>query len=416
MKEKILIISGDPNSINSEIIFKSWKKVKDSIKKKIYVISNLNLLQNQFKRLKYRIQLTKVNSVDENIKSNKLKIIDIDLKFKKPFDVSQKLSSNFVIDCLNYGHWLANNKKIKGIINCAIDKKLLNKKKIGVTEYLASKCKIKDNSEAMLICNDKFAVCPLTTHLDIKDIPKKINQKLIISKIKTIDLNYRKLFKKKPKIGILGLNPHNAELRNESEEKKIRLIEKKLNIKVPRQETPSYEAILNSKVDSWIDTIKKTPINSNLKSYLPRVIKNFRNIDKESLIELILSKEFEKHDLNLHVKNSNDHVNNKKLNSNNNDRFFINIGARDQYDWQTLKDFLRSYLKIDKNDISQVEVMKNFSFFSVKKNHSALVLKSFENLTLDNRKVSVELTKKNKTFSFTSNQKKKKNNNKRRFQ
>ena len=178
---------------------------------------------------------------------------------------------------------------------------------------------------------------------------------------------------------------------------------------------PSYEAILNSKVDSWIDTIKKTPINSNLKSYLPRVIKNFRNIDKESLIELILSKEFEKHDLNLHVKNSNDHVNNKKLNSNNNDRFFINIGARDQYDWQTLKDFLRSYLKIDKNDISQVEVMKNFSFFSVKKNHSALVLKSFENLTLDNRKVSVELTKKNKTFSFTSNQKKKKNN-KRRFQ
>ena len=221
MKEKILIISGDPNSINSEIIFKSWKKVKDSIKKKIYVISNLNLLQNQFKRLKYRIQLTKVNSVDENIKSNKLKIIDIDLKFKKPFDVSQKLSSNFVIDCLNYAHWLANNKKIKGIINCAIDKKLLNKKKIGVTEYLASKCKIKDNSEAMLICNDKFAVCPLTTHLDIKDIPKKINQKLIISKIKTIDLNYRKLFKKKPKIGILGLNPHNAELRNESEEKKV---------------------------------------------------------------------------------------------------------------------------------------------------------------------------------------------------
>ena len=200
-----------------------------------------------------------------------------------------------------------------------------------------------------------------------------------------------------------------------SEEKKIRLIEKKLNIKVPRQEMPSYEAILNSKVDSWIDTIKKTPINSNLKSYLPRVIKNFRNIDKESLIELILSKEFEKHDLNLHVKNSNDHVNNKKLNSNNNDRFFINIGARDQYDWQTLKDFLRSYLKIDKNDISQVEVMKNFSFFSIKKNHSALVLKSFENLTLDNRKVSVELTKKNKTFSFTSNQKKKKNNNKRRF-
>ena len=58
--------------------------------------------------------------------------------------------------------------------------------------------------------------------------------------------------------------------------------------------------------------IIKTPINSNLKSYLPGVIKSFKNIDKESLIELMLSKEFKKYDLNLHDKNSDDQVNNKK--------------------------------------------------------------------------------------------------------
>ena len=178
---------------------------------------------------------------------------------------------------------------------------------------------------------------------------------------------------------------------------------------------PSYEVILKSKVGSWIDDIIKTPINSNLKSYLPGVIKSFKNIDKESLIELMLSKEFKKYDLNLHDKISDDQANNKKINTNNNDRFFINIGARDQYDWQTLKDFLLSYLKIEKNDIFQVEVMKNFSFFSIKKIHTALVLKSFENLLMNNRKVSVELTKKSKSFSFTSSQKKKKNIKKRRF-
>ena len=200
-----------------------------------------------------------------------------------------------------------------------------------------------------------------------------------------------------------------------SEEKKIRLIEKKLNINVPRQEMPSYEVILNNKIDTWIDEIIKTSINSNLKRYLPGVIKSFKNIDKELLIELMLSKEFKKYDLDLHVKNSDDQANNKKINTNNNDRFFINIGARDQYDWHTLKDFLLSYLKIEKNDIFQVEVMKNFSFFSIKKIHTALVLKSFENLLMNNRKVSVELTKKSKSFSFTSSQKKKKNIKKRRF-
>ena len=73
----------------------------------------------------------------------------------------------------------------------------------------------------MLIKNKKLMVSPLTTHLDIKSIPRKLTQKLIIKKIKVIDIWYKKEFNKKAKIAILGLNPHNAELRKNSEEKKI---------------------------------------------------------------------------------------------------------------------------------------------------------------------------------------------------
>ena len=53
---------------------------------------------------------------------------------------------------------------------------------------------------------------------NIKDINKKITSKLIFKKISTLNKYYKKLFKKKPKIGVLGLNPHNGELRNNSEE------------------------------------------------------------------------------------------------------------------------------------------------------------------------------------------------------
>ena len=112
-------------------------------------------------------------------------------------------------------------ENLKGIINCPINKNLLVKQKIGVTEYLAKKCKVKNNSEVMLILNKEFAVAPLTTHIDIKQISRKINTKDIFNKLKTIDLWFKKKLKKKPKIGILGLNPHNAELINNSEEKKI---------------------------------------------------------------------------------------------------------------------------------------------------------------------------------------------------
>ncbi len=72
----------------------------------------------------------------------------------------------------------------------------------------------------MLIYNKKLAVSPITTHIDLKDVSKKINIPLIVNKVKKINSWYLKNFKKKPKIGILGLNPHNGELRKYSEEKK----------------------------------------------------------------------------------------------------------------------------------------------------------------------------------------------------
>ena len=108
-----------------------------------------------------------------------------------------------------------------GIVNCAIDKNLLKKKNFGVTEFLASKCKLKKDTEVMMIYNKNLSVSPITTHLNLRNVAKKIKKKLIIQKLKTITNWYKKKFKKKAKIAILGLNPHNGELKKEIEEKKI---------------------------------------------------------------------------------------------------------------------------------------------------------------------------------------------------
>ena len=88
MKNKIIIVSGDPNSINSEIIFKSWKKLNRKLKKKIYLIGNYKLITNQFKKLKYKINVVKVKNLNENTLTNNLKIIDIPLIFNNSFKVS----------------------------------------------------------------------------------------------------------------------------------------------------------------------------------------------------------------------------------------------------------------------------------------------------------------------------------------
>ena len=220
MKNRILILSGDPNSINSELIFKSWKKLNKPLKKKIFIVSNYNLLKKQFDILGYKINLKKLKNIDETPSSKKLNVIDLQLKFKNPFKVSKLSASKFINNSLNYAHDLAIKNKVKAIINCSISKNLLKKGNPGVTEFLASKCRIKDNSEVMLIRNKKLSVSPITTHMLLIKY-QKISKKLIINKIKTLSSWHQNRFKRKPKIGILGLNPHNAELRKDSEEKKI---------------------------------------------------------------------------------------------------------------------------------------------------------------------------------------------------
>ena len=216
--KKIVIITGDPNSINSELIYKSLKKIKKSIKNKIYLISNYNLLKNQLKKLKYNLKLCEVKSLEEKGKKGEIKLLNIELKYKNPFKVNKLNASNYVLESLDLGHALASKNKDVGLINCPISKELLKKDKIGVTEYLSSKSKIKVGSEAMLISNNKLAVCPITTHIDIKDVSRKIKKKIIINKIITINKWFQTKYKKKIKVGVLGLNPHNAELRKNSEE------------------------------------------------------------------------------------------------------------------------------------------------------------------------------------------------------
>ena len=126
MKRKIIIVAGDPNSINTEIISKTWKKINDSLKRKIYLIGDFNLICNQFEIINNSIPVIKVKNIDEEPKSKKLKIIHIPCNFKDPFRVSFSSSRNYLIKSLDLAHRLA-QKTVLGLINCPLNKNLLSK-------------------------------------------------------------------------------------------------------------------------------------------------------------------------------------------------------------------------------------------------------------------------------------------------
>ena len=110
--------------------------------------------------------------------------------------------------------------KLYKLVNGPITKKtFLEKKYLGLTEYISKNYNVKKN--AMLIFNKKLSVCPLTTHLPIKSVTKNIKRQNIIEKVKLIDAFFKKTLNKKPKIGVLGLNPHCESVEKFNEDEKI---------------------------------------------------------------------------------------------------------------------------------------------------------------------------------------------------
>ena len=73
----------------------------------------------------------------------------------------------------------------------------------------------------MLIYNDNLAVSPITTHLPLKFVNKKINKKNIKIKVKLIVNFYKTFLKLNPRIAILGLNPHCESIDSFNEDEKI---------------------------------------------------------------------------------------------------------------------------------------------------------------------------------------------------
>ena len=228
------IVLGEPNSINSEILAKS-----NAYKKGAIIIGSYKLLKSQLKILKIKRKLKKIKTLEDVKKNAKvLNVLDIPLKFKKAFNVNHKESSNYVKKCLVVSHNLCLQKKLKGIINCSVNKRSLFKNGgLGVTEFLAKKNKVL-NSEVMIIYNKNLSVVPLTTHIKVKDISRSLKKGLLLKKFNTLNKYYMKYFNKKPRIAVLGLNPHNLELKRNTEELKIiipviKSLKKKMKVSGP---------------------------------------------------------------------------------------------------------------------------------------------------------------------------------------
>ena len=202
MKKKFVFL-GDENSINTEIIHKSHKYLKNKVK--YILLGNIKELSKYLKKIQSKLIINEIHNPlsFKNYNHETLNLFNID-------HVSKKKYKN-LINQIKISNNLANSSQID-LVTLPINKSLFKKeiKFTGMTEYLG---KINKKNTIMLMYGEKFAVIPLTTHINLNDIKKSLNKKYLDKLLNEIIFQtQRKIYKLNIKsIKFLCYNPHCSE-------------------------------------------------------------------------------------------------------------------------------------------------------------------------------------------------------------
>lgn len=175
--------------------------------------------------------------------------------------------------------------------------------------------------------------------------------------------------------------------------RRIREIERIIKKEFVAKEVPSGMEICEIQLFHLANSIKDSEVNDEIEGYLPAIEEVLKDYTKEDLIKKVFSVEFSR--LLNYYKNAHSLETSKEGAPESSDtvRYFINIGAKDDFDWMSLKDFLRDLLQLDKEDVYKVDVKGSFSFFNTDPKHQELVLAIFNDFELDGRKINIEVSK-----------------------
>ncbi len=189
-----------------------------------------------------------------------------------------------------------------------------------------------------------------------------------------------------------------------SELRKISAIERTIKQKFEEKFIPSGMEICEIQLFHLANRIKDVEVDHEIDSYLPAIYEVMKDLTKEELIKKMVSVEFNRfisyykknRDLSAQKAGSDrreSFESNTGGSGNGATRYFVNIGSRDNFDWMSLKDFLRDTLGLGRDDVFKVDVKEGFSFFNTDAEHSDIVLETLNAMHLEGRRINVEISK-----------------------
>ena len=190
-----------------------------------------------------------------------------------------------------------------------------------------------------------------------------------------------------------------------SEIRKISSIERIIKQKFEEKTIPSGIEICEIQLLHLANKIKDTEVDHEIDNYLPAINNVLEGLSKEELIKKMVSVEFNRF-INYYKKTRDlssqssgyerrdDRDGGARENNNGGaTRYFVNIGSRDNFDWMTLKDYLKETLDLGRDDVFKVDVKEGFSFFNTDPEHTDKVMDILNNAQLEGRRINVDISK-----------------------
>ena len=187
-----------------------------------------------------------------------------------------------------------------------------------------------------------------------------------------------------------------------SEIRKIHSIERIIQQKFQEKTIPSGIEICEIQLLHLANKIKDTEVDHEIENYLPAINEVLDGLSKEELIKKMVSVEFNrfinyyKSKRDITGERSNDRERSsepREIRAGDPVRYFINIGARDDFDWMQLKDFIKETLDLGRDDVFKVDVKEGFSFFNTDGEHTDKVMSVLNGYDMNGRRINVEISK-----------------------
>lgn len=206
---KVGISIGDLNGIGSEIIIKTFEDNRMLEFCTPVIFASIKTMSFFKKHFKSAINFHSINHTDQ-IVDGKINVLNVwKENVKINFGEENTTIGAYSVKSLEKATEALKNEAIDVLVTAPIHKHNIqseNFKFPGHTNYLAEKL---GGKSLMFMVTENLKVGLLTDHVPVKDVPAHITSDLIEDKVKTVYESLVKDFRvNKPKIAVLGINPH----------------------------------------------------------------------------------------------------------------------------------------------------------------------------------------------------------------